>query len=242
MSVFLSNGAKFVISKLLSGGFSAYAVGGAVRDCLLGKTPSDFDVTTNATPNTVKSLFEKTIDTGIKHGTVTVLIGNVPVEVTTFRSDGKYSDNRKPDSVNLVNDVREDLSRRDFTINALCYNESDGLIDLYDGQKDLNDKIIRAIGNPEERFKEDALRILRAVRFSAQLGFSIEKKTKDAIISCAPLVKNLSCERICAELDKIIMSDRPEEIKTLYDLGVLKHIMPEMCMCFEQKQNTRWHI
>ncbi len=242
MLVKLSKGAKTVIDALLKEGFSAYAVGGAVRDSLIGHTPQDFDVTTNATPYQVKELFNKTFDTGIKHGTITVLIEEEPVEVTTFRSEGKYIDNRKPESVTLVNDVKEDLSRRDFTINALCYNEQEGLIDLFGGQEDLKSKTIRAIGCPEERFKEDALRILRAVRFSAQLGFLIEEKTKIAISSCADLVKNLSKERILSELDKIIMSDSPEHIKMLDELGVLKHIMPEMCLCFKQAQNTRWHI
>ena len=242
MLVKLSKGAKTVIDSLLKEGFSAYAVGGAVRDSLIGHTPQDFDVTTNATPYQVKELFNKTFDTGIKHGTITVLIEEEPVEVTTFRSDGKYIDNRKPESVTLVNDVKEDLSRRDFTINAICYNEQEGLIDLFGGQEDLKNKTLRAIGCPEERFKEDALRILRAVRFSAQLGFSIEEKTKIAISSCADLVKNLSKERILSELDKIIMSDCPEHIKMLDELGVLKHIMPEMCLCFKQAQNTRWHI
>ncbi len=182
----LSKACEKIIDTLLCAGFSAYAVGGAVRDCLLGLDAHDFDVTTSATPEKVKSLFEKTIDTGIAHGTVTVLEEGEAVEVTTFRADGEYLDNRKPESVTLVKDVSEDLSRRDFTINALCYNKQEGLIDLFGGQDDLKNKIIRAIGNPEERFSEDALRILRAVRFSAQLGFEIEEKTKKAMVECAP--------------------------------------------------------
>lgn len=238
----LSNGASFVIKKLKENGHLSYAVGGAVRDALLGKTPYDFDVTTDATPDEVKKIFKKTFDTGIKHGTVTVLCSGEPIEVTTFRSDGEYKDNRKPESVTLVKDVKEDLSRRDFTINALCYNDEEGIIDLFGGVNDLNNKIIRAIGDAEKRFREDALRILRAVRFSAQLGFTIEENTKNAIVSCAHLVENLSVERIISEIDKIIMSDSPEHLKLLYDLGVLEYIMPEMCKCFLQKQNTRWHI
>jgi len=238
----LSNSAKFVIDTLNENGYKAYAVGGAVRDSLLGKTPDDFDVTTDAAPVEVKKLFKKTFDTGIKHGTVTVLFDKEPIEVTTFRSDGEYKDNRKPETVTLVKDVEEDLSRRDFTINALCYNEKEGLIDLFGGSSDLNNKIIRAIGDPKKRFREDALRILRAVRFSAQLNFTIEENTKNAIKSCASLVKNLSVERIISEIDKIIMSDSPFHLKILYDLGVLEHIMPEMCKCFMQNQNTRWHI
>ena len=238
----LSKSAKKVIQTLHGAGFSAYAVGGCVRDSLLGICAHDFDVTTSAKPEQVKQLFHNTIDTGIAHGTVTVMVDSEPIEVTTYRSDGKYLDNRKPQNVTLVTDVRDDLARRDFTVNALCYNDKEGLLDLFGGTQDLNNKIIRAIGNPTERFCEDALRILRAVRFSAQLGFAIEENTIEAIKSCAHLVKNLSVERIAAELDKIIMSDSPEHIKLLYDLGVLSHIMPEMCHCFEQKQNTRWHI
>ncbi|MBQ3118903.1 MAG: CCA tRNA nucleotidyltransferase [Clostridia bacterium] len=238
----LSKACEKIIDTLTRAGFSAYAVGGAVRDCLLGLDAHDFDVTTSATPEKVKSLFKKTIDTGIAHGTVTVIIDKEAIEVTTFRSDGEYLDNRKPESITLVKDVREDLSRRDFAINALCYNQQEGLIDLFGGLNDLKSKIIRAIGNPEERFREDALRILRAVRFSAQLGFEIEENTKNAIVKCAHLVKNLSVERISSEFDKILMSDSPEHIKLLYDLGILEQIMPEMCACFKQEQNTRWHI
>ncbi len=238
----LSKSCEKIIDKLIGAGFSAYAVGGAVRDCLLGLDAHDFDITTSAEPGEVKALFQKTFDTGIKHGTVTVLEGGEAVEVTTFRADGEYLDNRKPESVTLVKDVREDLARRDFTVNALCYNKHEGLIDLFSGIDDLNNKIIRAIGNPEERFCEDALRILRAVRFSAQLGFEIEENTKNAIKECAHLVKNLSVERIAAEIDKILMSDRPHHLKMLYDFGVLAHICPEMCDCFKTEQNTRWHI
>ncbi len=242
MLVKLSKEAQKIIEKLHTHGFSAYAVGGCVRDSLLGKIPYDFDITTSAKPQQVKQLFQRTIDTGIKHGTVTVMVDSVPVEVTTFRADGEYLDNRKPQSVTLVKDVSEDLARRDFTVNALCYNQREGLLDLFGGIDDLNNKIIRAVGEPKKRFTEDALRILRAVRFSAQLGFTIEENTKAAISACAHLVKNLSVERIASELDKIIMSDSPEHIKMLYDLGVLEHIMPEMCDCFRQEQNTRWHI
>lgn len=238
----LSKACEKIIDTLNRAGFSAYAVGGAVRDCLLGLDAHDFDVTTSATPEKVKLLFKKTINTGIAHGTVTVLMEDEAIEVTTFRSDGEYLDNRKPESVTLVNDVSEDLSRRDFTINALCYNKQEGLLDLFGGQDDLKNKIIRAIGTPEERFREDALRILRAVRFSAQLGFKIEENTKKAIVKCAHLVKNLSVERISSEFDKILMSDSPEHIKMLYDLGILDQIMPEMCACFRTEQNTRWHI
>ena len=242
MLVKLSKEANSVIEKLQKNGNSAYAVGGCVRDALLGKEPFDFDITTDALPQQVKKLFERTIDTGIAHGTVTVMIDSVPIEVTTFRTDGEYIDNRKPQSVTLVKDVSEDLSRRDFTVNALCYNDREGIIDLFGGIEDLKNKVIRAVGDAEKRFCEDALRILRGVRFSAQLGFSIEEKTKEAMKKCAHLVKNLSVERISAELDKILMSYSPEHIRLLYDLGILEHIMPEMCDCFNTSQNTRWHI
>ena len=238
----LSDSVNFLISELLSKGHSAYCVGGAVRDLILGKTPYDFDVTTSATPDEVKALFKKTVDTGIKHGTVTVIYNGEAVEVTTFRADGEYKDARKPESVTLVKDVKEDLARRDFTINAVCYNEKEGIIDLFGGINDINNKVIRAIGDAETRFCEDALRILRAVRFSAQLGFKIENKTLDAIKKCAHLVKFLSAERIISEIDKIIMSDSPEHLKLLYDLNVLEYIMPKMCDCFLQQQNIKWHI
>lgn len=242
MLVKLSKEARKVLEKLHKSGYSAYAVGGCVRDSLLGKVPYDFDITTSARPQQVKELFDRTIDTGIKHGTVTVMVNSVPIEVTTYRADGEYINNRKPETVTLVSDVREDLARRDFTVNALCYNDSEGILDFFGGMNDLNDKIIRAVGEPAKRFTEDALRMLRAVRFSAQLGFIIEGNTKIAISECAHLVKNLSVERIAAELDKILMSDSPQHIKLLYDLGILEHIMPEMCDCFHQEQNTRWHL
>ena len=238
----LSIGAKYVIKTLKDAGYSAYAVGGAVRDSLLLKEPYDFDVTTSAPPDEVKKLFLKTYDTGIAHGTVTVMVDTEPIEVTTYRKDGDYINNRKPESVTFSKELCDDLSRRDFTINALCYNDEEGLLDFFDGVSDLKNKVIRAIGDPEKRFCEDALRILRTVRFSAQLGFLIEEKTKEAIEKCAHLVKNLSAERISSEIDKIIMSDSPEHLKMLCDLGVLEHIMPEMCDCFRREQNTRWHI
>ena len=243
MLVNLSNGAKKVITTLKLNGFSAYAVGGAVRDALLGKKPYDFDITTDATPQEVKALFDKVIETGIAHGTVTVMIDKEPLEVTTFRADGEYIDNRKPKSVTLVKDVRGDLARRDFTINALCYNDEEGILDLFSGIDDLNNKIIRAIGEPEERFREDALRILRAVRFSVQLGFEIEKNTLSAIKKCAELVKNLSVERITAELDKILMSPEPDRaLLLMYEMGILDFIMPEMADCYRCEQNIKWHI
>ena len=238
----LSKGASFIIKELTKKGHTAYCVGGAVRDLILGKNPSDFDVTTSATPDEIKEIFQKTIDTGIKHGTVTVIIDKEPVEVTTYRTDGEYKDSRKPETVTLVKSVKEDLARRDFTVNAICYNENEGILDLFGGIDDIKNKTIRAIGDAEKRFREDALRILRAVRFSAQLGFEIEKNTLSAIKNCAHLIKNLSVERIISEIDKILMSDSPKHLKMLDELGVLKYFCPEMCDCFSQSQNIKWHI
>lgn len=203
---------KNCIELLENAGFSAYAVGGAVRDGLLGVEPSDWDVTTSARPEEILRVFEnyRTIPTGIQHGTVTVLFEsdgkNIPVEVTTFRIDGEYKDSRHPESVNFSKDVRDDLSRRDFTVNAMAYNENDGLIDVFGGMNDLENRIIRAVGNPQKRFSEDALRILRAFRFSAQMGFEIENETLKGAISCSHLLKNIARERIGIEFKKLISS------------------------------------
>lgn len=203
---------KNCIDKIESAGFSAYAVGGAVRDSLLGKEPSDWDVTTSATPDKILRVFEnyRTIPTGIKHGTVTVLFEsegkNIPIEVTTFRIDGEYKDSRHPESVDFSKDIRDDLSRRDFTVNAMAYNENDGIIDEFGGMTDIENRIIRAVGEPEKRFSEDALRILRAFRFSAQLGFEIEEKTLEGAQKCAHLLKNIARERIGAEFKRMISS------------------------------------
>ena len=171
---FVPRDVKFIIEKIESLGYEAWCVGGAVRDTLLEKTPEDYDIATSMPPELIQNCFEKTVPTGIKHGTVTVIIGNKPYEVTRFRIDGEYLDHRKPESVEFTNDFALDLSRRDFTINAIGYNESQGIMDPFGGENDLKNKIIRTVGNPEKRFKEDALRILRAVRFSAVLGFEIE--------------------------------------------------------------------
>ena len=193
---------KFVLDTLTKNGHSAYIVGGCVRDLLCGKAPHDFDITTSALPHETQSLFEKTVDTGLKHGTVTVIIDDEPIEVTTFRTESVYNDSRHPESVNFVRDVKDDLARRDFTVNAMCYNDTDGLIDLFGGNDDITTKTLRAVGNPETRFSEDALRILRLFRFAATLEFQIEKSTFDAAVKCAPLLKNISAERIFTELKK----------------------------------------
>ena len=193
---------KFVLDTLTKNGHSAYIVGGCVRDLLCGKAPHDFDITTSAMPHETQSLFEKTIATGIKHGTVTVIVDGEPIEVTTFRTESVYNDSRHPESVSFVRDVNDDLARRDFTVNAMCYNDTDGLIDLFDGNADINTKTLRAVGDAETRFSEDALRILRLFRFAATLEFQIEKSTFDAAVKCAPLLKNISAERIFTELKK----------------------------------------
>ena len=203
---------KNCIEILEGSGFSAYAVGGAVRDSILGFEPSDWDVTTSATPEQILDVFAdyRTIPTGIKHGTITVLFDEngkqVPIEITTFRIDGEYRDSRHPESVLFSSEVRDDLSRRDFTVNAMAYNEKEGLVDVFGGKKDLENRIIRAVGDPETRFTEDALRILRAFRFSAQLGFEIEEKTLFGARQCAPLLTNIARERVGAEFKKLIAS------------------------------------
>ena len=241
MKINLPEKVNKIIKALENKGFSAYAVGGCVRDSLLGIDPFDWDITTDALPYQVKEIFPKTFDTGLKHGTVSVLIDKDIFEVTTFRCDGEYLDNRHPESVSFTKSIEDDLSRRDFTVNALAYSDSAGLIDCFGGICDLKNKIIRCVGDADKRFNEDSLRILRAVRFSAQKNFEIEENTKLSIIKNAELVKNLSVERVISEITKIILSD-PFKIKDLYDLGILKHIMPEMCLCFENEQNIKWHI
>jgi tRNA nucleotidyltransferase (CCA-adding enzyme) len=193
-----------IINQLEAAGFESYAVGGCIRDTLLCTPPSDWDITTSATPTQVKSIFPHTIDTGIQHGTVTVLLPQKPTsheqsthyvgfEVTTYRIDGKYEDSRHPKEVTFTPNLSEDLKRRDFTINAMAYNEKNGLIDLYGGINDLNNRIIRCVGNPEERFTEDALRILRALRFSAQLTFTIDNDTRQAMAHLAPNLQKNKC-------------------------------------------------
>lgn len=177
MRIELPEKVKRIIAILQRNGYEAYAVGGCVRDAMLGREPQDWDITTSALPDQVKALFSRTIDTGIQHGTVTVLLDREGFEVTTYRVDGKYEDGRHPSEVSFTASLAEDLKRRDFTVNAMAYNEKDGLIDLFDGAGDLKRGIIRCVGNAVERFSEDALRILRAFRFSAQLDFSIEEET-----------------------------------------------------------------
>ncbi|MBQ6885409.1 MAG: CCA tRNA nucleotidyltransferase [Clostridia bacterium] len=213
---------KYVLDTLIKNGHKAYIVGGCVRDLLCGKTPHDYDVATSALPHETQSLFKKTIATGLKHGTVTVMLDGHPIEVTTFRTEDTYDDNRHPENVSFVTDVRKDLSRRDFTVNAMCYNESDGLIDLFGGIDDIKNKTLRAVGDAETRFKEDALRILRLFRFSATLEFYIEKNTFDAAIKHSNLLKNISAERIFTELQKTAMGNNAPIIVPLLQTNALQ--------------------
>ncbi len=229
MKVFVPYDVKYIINELYKNKFDAFIVGGCLRDLLLNLEPKDYDIATSAKPDNVMSLFNKTIPTGIKHGTVTVVINNNNYEVTTFRTEGDYLDNRHPSSVDFVTDIREDLSRRDFTVNALAYNDKLGLIDYFNGINDLKNKIIRCVGHADKRFKEDALRMLRAIRFSCQLGFKIENKTFEAIINNANLIKNISKERIRDELCKILISSSPSKgIDMLQKTGLLEFIIPEL--------------
>lgn len=238
----LPNSVQFIIHTIEQAGFEAYAVGGCVRDSILGREPDDWDITTSAKPEEIKQLFRHTVDTGIQHGTVTVLIKKECYEVTTYRIDGEYEDSRHPKEVNFTSLLSEDLRRRDFTINAMAYNESKGLIDLFGGQEDLEDKIIRCVGNPKERFSEDALRIMRAVRFSAQLGYEIEEKTTAAIKELAHTLDRISVERIQVELVKLLVSKHPEYMLKLYELGLTRIFLPEFDIMMDTPQNNPHHM
>ena len=242
MHIILPDKVRLIIQKLTDEGFEAYAVGGCVRDCLLGKKPNDWDITTSATPIQVKSLFRRTIDTGIQHGTVTIMLGNEGYEVTTYRIDGDYEDSRHPKEVVFTVSLEEDLKRRDFTINAMAYNDEAGVVDLFGGLDDLNRGIIRAVGDPYDRFSEDALRILRAVRFAAQLDYDIDKNTLEAVKSLAPSLTRISAERIRTELQKLLVSKHPERMITLYETGVSEVILPEFDLMMETDQNTPHHM
>ena len=219
--LFLPSDTEYIIETLQKNGYEAFAVGGCVRDMLNGDTPHDFDITTSAEPETVMSLFEKTVPTGIKHGTVTVIINGVPNEVTTYRTDGEYRDHRRPDSVIFVKSLREDLARRDFTVNAMAYNQKDGLKDFFGGREDIENRILRAVGEPGRRFYEDALRIMRLFRFSSVLGFNIEENTLKAALEYAPTLKSVSEERIYSELLKTVCGKNPAALKPLTDIGGL---------------------
>ncbi|MCR5432546.1 MAG: polynucleotide adenylyltransferase [Lachnospiraceae bacterium] len=233
MHIKMPDAVSMIINKLLGAGYEAYSVGGCVRDALLSRTPYDWDITTSATPDQIKRIFPRTVDTGIKHGTVTVLVRSESFEVTTYRIDGKYKDGRHPESVSFTASLTEDLLRRDFTINAMAYNDESGLVDPYGGEEDLASGTIRCVGDPIARFGEDALRMLRAIRFAACLSFVIEENTMSAIKRLAPSIKVVSSERICAELNKLLISDHPELISLLYDTGLANTIMPRLVPLFE---------
>ena len=233
--------AEKILRVLEKQGFEAFIVGGCVRDSILGRRPDDWDITTSARPEQVKALFRRTVDTGLKHGTVTVLMDKESYEVTTYRIDGEYEDGRHPKEVAFTASLEEDLKRRDFTINAMAYHPDRGLVDLFHGMDDIRAEIIRCVGNPLERFGEDALRILRAVRFSAQLGFSIEAETKTGIEELAPNLKLVSAERIQTELVKLLVSPHPDYFLTAYETGITRQFLPEFDACMETGQNTPHH-
>jgi tRNA nucleotidyltransferase (CCA-adding enzyme) len=230
-----------IIKILEQNGYEAFAVGGCVRDTILGRNPQDWDITTSALPQTVKELFNRTIDTGLQHGTVTVMMKGVGYEVTTYRIDGEYNDSRHPESVEFTSNLIEDLKRRDFTINAMAFNPKLGLVDAFDGIGDIERKVIKCVGNPEERFGEDALRILRAVRFSAQLGFEVEDNTKKAASKLSENLVNISKERIHTELEKLILSDNPGKLRDAYEMGITKYFFKEFDDMMECEQNSKYH-
>ena len=242
MKIELPEKVKTVIGELKAHGYDAYAVGGCIRDSILGRTPGDWDITTSAKPQQVKAIFPRTVDTGIQHGTVTVLMDKEGFEVTTYRIDGEYEDARHPKDVIFTSNLLEDLKRRDFTINAMAYNDETGLVDAFDGIADLKAKRIRCVGEPTERFTEDALRMMRAVRFAAQLGFEIDEETKEGMRLLAPTLENISAERIQVELVKMLTSDRPELIRTAYELGITKVFLPEFDQMMETEQETPHHM
>lgn len=230
------------INLLQSAGFEAYAVGGCVRDSLLGKTPNDWDITTSAKPENMKSVFADfhCIDTGIKHGTVTVVIVGEPLEITTFRLDGEYEDNRHPKSVTFTSDLGADLGRRDFTVNAMAYSKMTGTVDLFGGQNDLKNKIIRCVGDPDRRFNEDALRILRALRFASALDFEIEEKTAQSLLKNRALLGNISEERIAKELLKLVCGKGAKRILTDF-APVLFEILPELQPMYKNSHDNPHH-
>lgn len=241
MKINLPEKVTYIIDTLMNHGFEAYAVGGCVRDTMLNRIPMDWDITTSAKPEQVKELFSHTIDTGIRHGTVTVMLAHEGFEVTTYRIDGEYEDARHPRQVEFTSCLLDDLKRRDFTINAMAYNDTEGLVDAFDGAGDLQRGIIRCVGVAEERFSEDALRMLRAVRFAAQLGFSIEKQTEDAICRLSPNIAKVSAERIQTELLKLLTSGHPEKLRAAYETGLTAVFLPEFDAMMQTPQNNAHH-
>lgn len=234
-------GAEQVLEVLHKAGFEAYVVGGCVRDSILGRIPGDWDITTSASPQEVKRLFDRTVDTGIAHGTVTVLIGKEGYEVTTYRIDGAYEDFRHPKEVTFTSSLIEDLKRRDFTVNAMAYSHETGIVDEFGGLRDLQEKVIRCVGEPRERFGEDALRMMRAVRFAAQLGFRIDERVKEAIREMADALDHISAERIQTELVKLVVSPHPSWFRLAYETGITSVIMPEFDRIMVQRQHNPHH-
>lgn len=241
MDIQLPQQVKQIIDTLEQAGFEAFAVGGCVRDSILGRAPDDWDITTSAAPHQVKALFRRTVDTGIAHGTVTVLLDGQGFEVTTYRIDGEYEDGRHPKEVTFTDSLTEDLRRRDFTINAMAYNDRRGLVDAFEGILDLQKGVVRCVGDPKMRFQEDALRMLRAVRFAAQLGFAVEESTQRAIREMAGSLRQISAERIQTELVKLLVSPHPEKLALAYELGVTAVFLPEFDAMMETEQNNPHH-
>ena len=241
IQIILPEQVSFIINTLNQAGFEAYAVGGCVRDSIMGRVPDDWDITTSADPQQVKKLFRRMIDTGIQHGTVTVMLQKTGYEVTTYRIDGEYEDNRHPKEVIFTKSLEEDLKRRDFTVNAMAYHPGEGLVDLFDGIGDMEKKCIRCVGQAEERFSEDALRMMRGVRFSAQFGYRIEEQTREAIRKLRENLRNVSAERIRVELVKLLVSPHPDYLRIACDLGITKVMLPEFDVCMETPQHNPHH-
>lgn len=241
LEIEIPQGAAWVLEQLRDAGYEAYVVGGCVRDSLLHRMPDDWDITTSAKPEDTKRIFRRTVDTGIQHGTVTVMVDRTGYEVTTYRIDGEYADGRHPEHVTFTASLLEDLKRRDFTINAMAYSPAEGLVDEFDGIGDINRRVIRAVGDPVQRFTEDALRMMRAIRFSAQLDYRIDEDTREGIRLLAPNLQKVSAERIRVELEKLLLSEHPEELKEAYELGLLRQFLPELSDCMECGQNNPHH-
>ena len=242
MTLNIPSKAKTIITLLENAGFEAFCVGGAVRDSIMGLNPTDWDITTSASPEDTVMVFKdyKTVDTGLKHGTLAVIIDKTPFEVTTYRVDGDYNDNRHPENVHFTKKLSDDLSRRDFTVNALAYNDKTGLVDLYGGQEDTYNSIIKTVGNPSARFQEDGLRIMRALRFASVLGFTIESETAKAIHDNKDLLKNISAERLAVELSKLVCGKNAFNILTEY-WDVLSVFIPEIKSAVGFKQYGKKH-
>ena len=226
MKINMPQAAQDIINTLTEHGYEAYIVGGCVRDVVLGRQPEDWDITTSAPPLTVKNLFRRTVDTGLKHGTVTVMLGKTGYEVTTYRIDGEYRDGRHPDSVEFTANLLEDLKRRDFTINSMAYNDKEGIVDAFNGLGDIERKVVRCVGNASHRFTEDALRMMRAIRFSAQLSFDIEEDTGNAVRKLSHTISKVSAERIQTELTKTLCSGHPDYVFLFEDYGLSPYILP----------------